>query len=215
MISIFYCERCIMFKKENWENVLGRYRLIKELYIECEETDPSLKTNLQPLNEFRAALDHTYRIIDIEINGDNSLYESEFDKLNSHLRRTFFDVCDMLAINYRNKIVEMLKIYLPEDIETAIPEYYPQIRPDIEKIDGNIAEYRKDKGNIKKEETVVLNYYSDVIKLRDMYKMILLRIPSLKEIKKKKCRFSIFNWIVGIAGILSLIVAVIFEIFKC
>jgi hypothetical protein len=93
-----------LIDKSDWEQLVGRYNLIKELYIEGEETDPELKTNLQPLNEFRAALDHIIRIIAIE-KLDLDVYDAalQFDKLKSHLRRAFFDVCDVLAINYRNK----------------------------------------------------------------------------------------------------------------
>lgn len=57
---------CTTNEKINWEDIVSLYNTIKSLYALCEETDPELNTNLQPLNEFRAALDHLMRIIGIE-----------------------------------------------------------------------------------------------------------------------------------------------------
>ena len=61
-----------MNNKIDWKNIIEYYNTIKSLYIECEESDPELKTNLQPLNEFRAAFDHLMRIIAINFIIHNS-----------------------------------------------------------------------------------------------------------------------------------------------
>ena len=98
--------------KDNWIQVLEKYSVIKEVYIECEETDPELKTNLQPLNEFRAALDHMMKILMAYYQDeDEDEYQRQVDKLISHLNRAFYDICDMVSINYRNKIVDTLELY--------------------------------------------------------------------------------------------------------
>ena len=90
----------------NWEEIFSLYNTIKWLYALCEETDSELNTNLQPLNEFRAALDHLMRIVAIEKLDEYKEKDAddEAKKLRSHLRRALFDICDMLSINYRNKI---------------------------------------------------------------------------------------------------------------
>ncbi|GHS94018.1 hypothetical protein FACS1894139_15800 [Planctomycetales bacterium] len=194
---------------DNWRAMLEKYRLIKGLYIECEETDPELKTNLQPLNEFRLALDHVFRLIDIELateSGDlshSAHFQDEDLRLNGHLVRAFFDVCDMLAINYRNKIVSALEIYSPDSISLAYPRYYSEIKPAIEQISQRIAVYRGQKGGDAADA-----YYRDVMALRDIFKHIIAITPSLDELRREEVRQKgaesrnrRLGWLIAIVGI--------------
>lgn len=177
--------------KIDWEKIINYYTSIKELYIECEETDPELKTNLQPLNEFRAALDHLMRISAIE-HLDVSDYpeineEEEARKLSSHLKRAYYDVCDMLSMNYRNKIIDMLQSYSSETISKAIPNYYSDIRPKIEKLSGQIAQLRDEKGFSKiPAEDRMKSYKSIVDELKGYYIDIRDAAVSLEDIHKEK-----------------------------
>jgi len=67
-------------RKESWRDLLEKYALVKKIYLECEETDPQLKTNLQPFNEFRAVLDHICSLLQCEIdeNTETGLLFHEF-----------------------------------------------------------------------------------------------------------------------------------------
>lgn len=173
----------------DWNEIISLYNTIKSLYALCEETDPELKTNLQPLNEFRAALDHMMRIAGIEKTNEyqNKNAAEEATKLKSHLRRALFDICDMLAINYRTKIIDSLQEYSAEEIQFAIPTYYSSIRPRIETISENIAELRTEKrfNSLEEEETAVNDYPVIINELRDYNMTITKAIPSLIEISEK------------------------------
>lgn len=45
-----------------WQDLLTVYYAMKDIYTKNEEIDTELSTNLQPLNEFKAALDHLMRV---------------------------------------------------------------------------------------------------------------------------------------------------------
>lgn len=174
----------------DWKQIIDYYTSIKEIYIECEETDPSLKTNLQPLNEFRAALDHLMRISALE-HLDASEFpdanpEKEADKLLSHLKRAFYDICDMLSINYRNKIIDILKPYDSTVISKAIPDYYSSIRPKIEKATNEIVRLRDEKGFSKIPAEERMSSYKNIIsELRTYYEIILDASCSLNDLKQE------------------------------
>ena len=177
----------------DWDKLCSYYNSIKTLYIDCEETDPELKTNLQPLNEFRAALDHLMRINTIEHLGAsvnfNTNIEEEAKKLLGHFKRAFYDICDTLSMNYRNKIIDILEKYDPETITKAIPDYYSNIRPDIERISADIAELRIEKGFSKTDPEVRMRNYKEIIdKLQSYYKQILNSTASLEELYKDKLK---------------------------
>lgn len=172
----------------NWEQIFNYYNSIKSLYIESEETDPELKTNLQPLNEFRAALDHLMRLVAIEKLDCYQEQDSseQADKLLSHLRRAFYDISDMLSMNYRNKIIDLLEPYSSEVISKALPEYYSKMKPDIEEMSLEIAKLRADKKFNKVSELEQLEKYKSIVtKLRDYYRTILKTAPSLNELHKE------------------------------
>ncbi|MDR2202360.1 MAG: hypothetical protein LBP26_06360 [Clostridiales bacterium] len=198
-----------MKHKSKWKEILDKYILLKSLYIECEETDKELKTNLQPLNEFRAALDHIFRIIDNEITADDEqVFDREYDKLCSHIRRAFFDVCDHLSINYRDKIISTLERYSGETIRAALPDYYSKIRPAVEEISIRISKYRMRKG-AEPDENIFDAYYNDVVALRNYSITVLKASASLSELhgkeeteKKKIKLFNLLSIAVGVVGII-------------
>lgn len=175
---------------EKIEIILAKYSVIKELYIECEETDPELKTNLQPLNEFRAALDHIMKIWLSMLDGNEDDILEQFRKLNSHLDRAFYDVCDMLSINYRNKIADTLESYEVDTIRTALPTYYSDIKPFIVEVGCRIAKYRYKKGTVNSTSEQTLEgfeeYKQDVFILREYYQQVITAQTQLEEIAKKE-----------------------------
>lgn len=198
--------------KINWDKICNYYNSIKTLYIDCEETDPELKTNLQPLNEFRAALDHLMRINAIE-HLDASMCpeanaEDEAAKLLGHFKRAFYDICDMLSINYRNKIITILEKYDPETITKAVPGYYSDIRPDIEQISLDIAGLRTEKGFSKIASEERMEAYKSIIdRLQSYYKTILASTPSLEELYKEKLKQTAISKIAQIVIPIAAIIA--------
>ena len=47
--------------KGEWRKAISAYYAVKTVYIQSEELDDSLASNVQPLNQLRDALDHFMR----------------------------------------------------------------------------------------------------------------------------------------------------------
>ena len=173
----------------SWEEIFSLYNTIKYYYALSEETDSDLQTNLQPLNEFRAGLDHLMRIIAIERLSEYKEYdvEDEKKKLYGHLSRAFFDISDLLSIHYRRRINKALKKYSVNEIQTAIPEYYSKIQPRIAEMEKIFAEYRTEKRFPKSSEgeASVDTYSRLIVELSDYYQTVIKAIPALNEVKRK------------------------------
>lgn len=190
----------------NWEKVISLYNVVKDLYALCEEVDPELNTNLQPLNEFRAALDHLMRICAInhldEYEEQNAVDESK--SLYGHLKRAFFDICDLLTLHYRNKIIDLLKTYDKEDIQYAIPTYYSEIRPFVEETAKEISNVRTG-SRFGNGDNFIDAYYSIIEKLGVYYKIVVKAEHSLIELNesriKKEKKNRIIQIVIPIASI--------------
>ena len=186
-----------MVHADLWQQLLEVYFATKRIYAISEETDEDLMTNLQPLNEFRAALDHVMRSIAVDYPDvvaaltDEALPEN-FSEQNlrsatSHMYRAFFDVCDSVSINYREKIRSDLEGFSKEAISAAIPDYYSVIRPDIEEISHDIASMRMSKGQNPARKTQDINSYTAAIeKLANYVKKVNSAQVSLLELKKEE-----------------------------
>lgn len=207
--------------EEYWACIMEKYFSIKALYIECEETDPGLKTNLQPLNEFRASLDHVMKMMwSYYVDKDNDEVQKQCEKLLSHLNRCFYDISDMLSINYRNKIITCLSRYDVEAISTALPEYYSSMKPEIERISQRISTYRNEKGKKSCDNSEKIDSYSnDVRQLKNFFILINNAQPVLDEIQnkmsKKETEANKRNYLIGgiIGAVGSAIVAIILHFF--
>jgi len=200
-------------RNEKWKELLDKYLIVKKLYIECDETDPELKTNAQPLNELRMTLDHVFRLIYCEIDSDENLgagvdFEDEFKKASNHVCVAFFDVCDMLSMNYRRKIHDFLRPYSPDVISKALPDYYPSWILEVEKISACISEYRATEKGKPDDNALFSKYYEDVISLKKIFSAIINASPSLYELRRKEKKEKFMPIISYIVGILGLIFAV-------
>ena len=177
-----------MTPDEMWIDLLRRYLIVKEVFIEGEETDPELKTNLQPLNEFRALLDHTMRMLaEMLKQNEGSPEEAEirfaaqYEKAKNHLCRAFYDICDLTSINYRNMIVQLLEPYSNDVIQAVIPEYYSRIRPRIDEINQEIAGFRSRKGTDDAELDRFDQYHTMLQELKSLHKEIASHSGALAE----------------------------------
>lgn len=144
-------------ERDSLKGLVDLYYTVKALYIRGEEHDPDLRTNLQPLNEFKAALDHLMRALvskypdlqrdyGLRTAPSPSEVEDEYRKARGHIYRAFFDTCDYLGIAYREKILTSLEGFSRETIMAALPTYYSEMRPRIDEIDSSIAAMRERKG---------------------------------------------------------------------
>lgn len=188
--------------KEKWRYVLAKYAIIKKVYILCEELDPDLQTNIQPLNEFRAALDHIMKMMgDLYERDDDIAFNEQYKKLCSHLNRSFFDICDTLSIHYRNKIIKILNKYSTETIEQVLPDYYSNWDARINKISLNIASYRNKKGDSRENEMDLFEKYDNDIQFLDsIYKEILDKQSTLSRYNRKKTAVGFFKGLASVIG---------------
>ena len=190
--------------RDKWDRIIQIYAITKSLFIECEETDPELKTNLQPLNEQKAVLDHVIRMMYSSYSPNlEEEFESNYKKAIGHLCRAFYDVSDMLSINIRNKISELLAPYTSDEIRVALPEYYSTLKPEIESINKAISAMRNKKGiSIRDDadfnmllaepedlgENEFEDYYNKIIVLKEIYIRIQRAVPSLEDIHKRQSK---------------------------
>lgn len=216
-----------MDQREMWDLIFEKYFKIKELYLECEETDPQLKTNLQPLNEFKAALDHVMKMMWSDFIEENpNEAQKQCEKLLSHLDRCFYDVCDMLSVNYRSKINTCLEGFDSDTISKVLPNYYSQIKPEVEEISLRVITYRSKKGMNLGGAGNYEEYEADVKKLKEHYSAISKVLPTMNEFKaqklereaqakKEKRKTEVRSYVIGgvIGAVGSALVAIILRFF--
>lgn len=198
-----------------WRQLLEAYFATKRIYLTSEEIDDELKTNLQPLNEFKAALDHVMRA---KASEDAALAatlaseplpqdyaETNLDSAIGHMYRAFFDVCDSASISYRERIRQGLKGFSKEAIATALPDYYPTIRPRIEEINLEIASMRTSKGQDPSKRAGDIGHYVEALDELAGYckkvgaaqvSLIELRREEERARKREKCRSILFQVVV-------------------
>lgn len=183
---------------EQIRNITELYIVVKETIIFFEETNPEQKSDIQPINELRNAFDHFMRVsaawLEIKIPNENDKFTTteymqlHLDKCFSHVYRAGYDTADFLALTIKDQITNVLEKYSPEDIKSAIPEYYSIIKPAIIEINSAIADFRskKDVANLKPSH--LINYIAEIKTLVNHYKTVTKAIPSLSELKEKRTK---------------------------
>ena len=160
----------------------------------------------------RNALDHVLRAISAEITPEEfevNYSEKSLDKAYSHLYRAAYDALDWLSITLREQIFESLKPFSPRTIGKAIPDYYPTIRPTIDKINQKISEIRNSKDIATAESNLeAFNEYLKNIKtLKDYYQTITNAQASLVEIEGDSKGVSRRFWIgTGLIALATIII---------
>lgn len=203
--------------------LIEKYYTVKEVYVKCEEIAVELNSNIQPLNEFRAALDHIFRIIvadsDYPISTKPDV-QAEANKLLGHLNRAYFDICELLCSYFRLKISNCLDKYSVEDIRETCPEYYTEIKPYIDSCEMKIANIRLNRGIEygAAQEDLFVEFKEIVDKLEEYYIKIIgdgNHIGAQKDLKKHKRNRLIFNIVSLAIGIGGLVVGLVFGIISC
>jgi len=178
------------------KEIFPTLREITELFIivnaeiiRAEEINPEKKADIQVINELRNTLTHLMRIFTsyFEIERD---YDSEYVKLNlekafGHVYRAGYDTLDWIALYLRNYITNEISPFSSETLTSVFPEYYKDIKPDLEDINNLIAGKRleKDVGNPSSEN--FLEYIKIVKRLRGYYNEVLQKKSSLIEFEEK------------------------------
>lgn len=208
---------------EQIQNITELYIVVKEIIIFFEETNPSQKSDIQPINELRNAFDHFMRVtaawLEIKKPSETEKYkpieyiELHLEKCFGHVYRAGYDTVDFLALTIKDMISNSLKEYSTEDIKTAIPEYYSKIKPAILDINKEITDFRtkKDVANLNSKH--LTNYTLKITAIVEHYKLITKKIPSLEEIKQKrikeKNKNELYDWGKRIViGIIILLVGI-------
>jgi len=191
---------------EQIEKLCQIYGKIKYLMIKAEGFGLELKTYLQPRLELYQAFDH---VISEYFYKQLSNEAGSLDGAMKHMYTAFFDVADWTIIEIRRLVVMDLKHYSPDVIQTAIPDYYSEIRPDLDELTEKITEIRRKK-TFEKLESV--DEYTQLLdKAYEYIKKIQKAQGSLIELKKKNRIKAI---LMPAISIIAIIVAIIIAFIK-
>jgi len=191
------------------EELCQIYGRIKHFMIKAEEFGLEHKTYLQPRLELFQAFDHVISEYFLE------QLENEPISLKGaikHMYTAFFDVADWTNLEIRRLVDIDLKRYNPDDIKTAIPDYYSEICPELYELTEKITEIREGKTFEKLES--VEEYTQLLDKAYDYLNKILKSQVSLIELRKKNRIKAMLGPATLVVGILSIIAAIIIAFCK-
>ncbi len=176
-----------------WEKIVIIHNTNKSLFIWCEENDCQLKSFLQPNNELKNAWEHAIRAKGNELGltgkPDNKYIENNLESVLSHEYRAFFDICDWLSINLRQRLIQTLQPYDNETINAVIPNYYIEIRPKADKFCDDIAKLRSSKDIAIDDEIIAhVGGYTTIINtlIEEEVTNLSSKVAGLEEHKCKK-----------------------------
>jgi hypothetical protein len=165
---------------ELMKNIAEVYQYLKELLIYSEELE--LDTFLPAINEIRDAFDHMMRVFAVrfEIKKEDNGYEMR--NLNAsfrHIYRATFELLDYIRICQKMWVDKTLNGISPQTLVAVFPEYYKEIKPEIDRALEDLPRYRekKDIGDPKIDD--IKNYVSYVRKIQSYFKRINQNLPAL------------------------------------
>lgn len=138
------------FDEKQMTELCEFYAKTKYLMLKAEELDPvESEAYLQPRLELYQAFDHLMtNYYDAIKNG----VEVDLASAMKHVYTAFFDIADWLNMLIRKTIINELGRFDPDDIKTAIPDYYSRIRPELDQLSTDITKLRADKVLERAEE---------------------------------------------------------------
>jgi len=191
---------------EQIEKLYQIYGKTKHFMIKAEEFGLEQKTYLQPRLELFQAFDH---VISEYFSEQLENKAGSLDGAIKHMYTAFFDVADWTINEIRRLVFMDLGNYSPDVIKTAIPDYYSEIRPELDDLTERITEIRGHK-TFEKIESV--DEYAQLLDKAYAYiKKIRKSQPTLIELKKKN-RINVM--LMPAIGIIAIIVAIIIAFFK-
>lgn len=142
----------------------------------------------------------------IEHEANSAYIQINLDKAFAHVYRAGYDTLDWTTLFLREYIANEMKEFSLEAINFVFPEYYREIRPDIEEINEAIAKVRFGKDIGEPNFVSFIGYVKQMKKLGDYYKEVLKKKSSLIEyegkLKKEWRRGLVVKILVGIGLII-------------
>lgn len=119
---------------------------------------------------------------------DEAYVRENLDAALGHEYRAFFDVCDWLSVQLRKKIRLTLEPYSTAALNAAVPDYYKEVRPQLEKITLEIAAGRSGKdiavqGDLLQEVT---RYNAVIARLKAFVVSLPAAVTALESFKQKE-----------------------------
>jgi len=182
------------------------YGKIKHYMIMAEEYGLEHKTYLQPRLELFQAFDHVVSEYFLEQLNNN---DGSLNRAIKHMFTAFFDVADWTINEIRRLVIIELKRYNPDIIKTAIPDYYSNIRPNLDQLTEKLTKIREEKTFEKLES--IDEYASLLDNAYEYIKKIRYSQGTLIELKKKT-RIKVM--LGPVIGIISIIVAILITFLK-
>lgn len=174
---------------EKLKEITLLYKKVKRLMIDVEEWNDK-KAFAPTLLELRSSLDHLMRFYAYKFGYKTDVQEDypnkNLFKSEGHLFRAGYDSLDYLSIEITESILERVEPFSTEAISKAIPEYFAQIRPDMEEISGIIADIRAEKDMDKNNSQNFDRHIEAIEKLRSYYNLIQKKMNTLVEYEEKR-----------------------------
>lgn len=180
---------------ELWRKIITLHNHTKGHVLYCEEMDASYRTFIQPRNEWCNALEHIIRSkaneLGLKEGGSSDAYIHEnLDAALGHEYRAYFDTCDWLSVQLRKKIRLTLDPYSQTTLTAAVPDYYREVRPQLEQIIIDIAAIRGAKDiAVKRDILEEVGRYNAVLeRLKSFVARLPACVPALEELKQKEAK---------------------------
>lgn len=189
-----------------WAGLVEIHNHAKSIFLLAEEFDPEFLDFIQPIIEQRNAFEHIIRAkaaeISVNTEGDAKSPDyipKSFGKALGHEYRAFFDAADWFSVCIRDRIQKTLSRYSHDCISEVLPDYYPKLRPMVDKICKEIAFIRGDKDISKGPELLdeVRKYRVSIDELLNIYSRIEDCIPALVDWNKRNLRSALRTWLFG------------------
>lgn len=164
------------------------YSYTKDLILYSEELN-NLSTFMPPINEIKDAFDHFMRITSVKFGmnvGDDAYVMTNLNKIFSHIYRATFELFDYIRIYQKDSIDKKLSGVSNEALVHVFPEYYREIKPEMESLLTIIPSYKKDKDIGDPDIGVVKAYHKSILQMRENIRKIDARLPALFEYEEKR-----------------------------
>lgn len=188
------------------KNLTESYLQAKALILYAEEIDPRSELNLQIIKELRDAFDHLMHTIYEKYNPDSdsdsaTTPEENIDKALEHIYRATYDALDGAVLSLKELIIESLSNYPVEVIKEVLGDYW-DIKKEVNRISGRVAEYRGEKTHENNDSGVLDSYVEDLDKLKNIYDKILengnLLDECVRQKKKRSWKKTLLTFTIGL-----------------
>ena len=168
-----------------WNDFSYIQQATKKLYIMAEEYNEELRFFIQPIREQRDALEHIVRALSLYYENPTGLTEDDERQISKnlssalgHIFRAFFDSADVLSVELRYDMSQILKKYSYKKIIEVWPNY-EAYRKIIIKMPDDFVKLRcaKDISKSNDEIREKVNFYNGIIsQLYEIYKEFKLNV---------------------------------------